>query len=127
MSRTSRWTAVVSAVAVLAIAAISFAVIGGNAGASQQTPTTSTSQPVFDPGNFGSVIDNPLYPLPVGRKLVYDGVRDGQKQVDTVTVTNETKAIDGVTARVVTDMATDTKGNLLEKTTDWFAQDKQGN
>jgi hypothetical protein len=33
---------------------------------------------------------------------------------------------EGITARVVTDVATH-NGTLLEKTFDWFAQDKQGN
>jgi hypothetical protein len=34
---------------------------------------------------FVSSIDNPYYPLPVGRTLVYRGVRDGNTQVDRVT------------------------------------------
>nr|MDP9302305.1 hypothetical protein [Actinomycetota bacterium] len=66
-------------------------------------------------------------PLPVGRVLVYKGVRDGQKQIDTVTVTDQTKVLEGITATTVTDVATTTSGKLLEKTTDWYAQDKQGN
>lgn len=87
---------------------------------------TAAAAPVFDPGNFVSVIDNPYYPLPVGRTLVYSGFRDGQTQRDTVTVTNQTKVIQGVTARVVSDIA-DHNGTILERTSDWFAQDKQGN
>ena len=89
-------------------------------------PATTTS--VFDPANFasGAPIDNPFYPLPVGRTLVYSGIKDGQSQRDTVTVTVQTKVILGVTATVVSDIA-DHDGSLLEKTSDWFAQDKQGN
>lgn len=87
---------------------------------------TAAAAPVFDPDNFVSVIDNPYYPLPVGRTLVYTGVRDGQTQRDTVTVTNQTKVILGVTATVVSDIA-DHNGTILERTSDWFAQDKQGN
>jgi hypothetical protein len=84
-------------------------------------------EPVLDPEDFVSVIDNPYYPLPVGRVLVYKGVRDGRKQIDTVTVTDRTKVLEGITATTVTDVAKTPGGKLLEKTTDWYAQDKQGN
>jgi hypothetical protein len=81
-----------------------------NAGAS----THPTSVPVLDPANFVRVVDNPYFPLPVGRTWIYRGIKDGTSQIDRVTVT------------VVTDVATHQK-RLLEKTTDWYAQDKQGN
>ena len=81
---------------------------------------------VLDPALFVDTIDNPYFPLPVGRILVYRGARDGQTQVDRVTVTDKTKVIGGVTATVVRDVAK--HGNtVLEATTDWFAQDTQGN
>ena len=86
----------------------------------------SSYEPVLDPANFVAVIDNPYYPLPVGRTLVYEGIKDGQSQVDTVTVTDQTKVIEGITARMVSDVSTH-DGTLLEKTFDWYAQDKQGN
>ena len=88
--------------------------------------SNSGYEPVLDPANFVAVISNPYYPLPIGRTLVYEGIKDGQTQLDTVTVTNETKVIEGITATVVSDVATHS-GTLLEKTFDWFAQDKQGN
>jgi len=67
----------------------------------------SSYEPVLDPADFTTTIDNPYFPLPVGRTLVYQGVKDGQSQVDTVTVTNQTKLVaEGITARVVTDVAT---------------------
>jgi len=84
-------------------------------------------EPVLDPAKFSTVIDNQYFPLPAGRTLVYRGVKDGQTQEDRVTVTNQTKLVaEGITARVVTDVATH-DGNLLEKTSDWYAQDEQGN
>jgi len=84
-------------------------------------------EPVLDPSRFTTTIDNPYFPLPVGRTLVYRGVKDGQTQEDRVTVTNETKVVaEGITARVVTDVATH-NGTLLEKTSDWYTQDNQGN
>ena len=57
---------------------------------------------------------------------MYRGVRDGQTQVDRVTVTDMTKVIGGVTATVVRDVAKH-GSTLLEATSDWFAQDVQGN
>jgi hypothetical protein len=94
--------------------------------ASPPAAAPKTGAPVFDPNNFVAVIDNPYYPLPVGRTLVYSGIKDGDTQRDTVTVTNQTKVILSVTATVVSDVA-DHDGALLEKTSDWFAQDRQGN
>ncbi len=95
-------------------------------------PSSSTSAcgttyaPVLDPANFVDVIDNPYFPLPVGRTLVYQGVRDGQTQTDTVNVTNQKKTILGIQTTVVDDVATH-GSTVLEKTFDLYAQDTQGN
>jgi hypothetical protein len=84
-------------------------------------------EPRLNPAQFTTKIDNPYFPLPVGRVLVYKGIKDSQTQIDRVTVTNRTKTVaEGITARVVTDVATH-NGKLLEKTSDWYAQDKDGN
>jgi hypothetical protein len=90
------------------------------------TVPTAPLAPVFDPSNFVSVIDNPYYPLKPGMKWIYQGERDGVTQRDTVQVPGTTTVIDGVPATVVTDVAT-ASGKVLEKTEDWFAQDRQGN
>jgi hypothetical protein len=83
-------------------------------------------EPNLDPKDFSTTIDNPYFPLPVGRVLVYQGVKDGQTQTDTVTVTNRTKKVaEGITARVVTDVAKH-GSTLLEQTEDYYAQDKHG-
>ena len=86
----------------------------------------SQYEPMLSPADFTTTIDNPYFPLPVGRTLVYEGVKDGQSQIDTVTVTDQTKVIEGITARMVSDVSTH-DGTLLEKTFDFYAQDKQGN
>jgi len=109
----------------LAVAVVSGTIAGG-AWFSNARASSSDYEPVLDPANFVAVIDNPYFPLPVGRTLVYEGIKDGQTQIDTVTVTNQTKVIEGITATVVSDIATH-DGAILEKTFDWFAQDKQGN
>ncbi len=111
--------------AAAAVAAATASIVG--AGAASRTGGATAYEPVLDPANFVSVIDNPYFPLPVGRVLVYKGVRDGRRQIDTVTVTNQTKVLEGITATTVSDVATTLTGKLLEKTTDWYAQDKQGN
>jgi hypothetical protein len=107
-----------------AVALAGVALMGaGNAKSRTAAPTPS---PELDPSNFVAVIDNPYFPLPVGRTWVYTGVKDGQTQIDTVIVTADTKVIQGVTATVVSDVATH-DGAVLEKTFDWYAQDRQGN
>ncbi len=88
--------------------------------------TPRVAAQAIDPNNFVAVVDNTYFPLPVGRTLVYSGIKDGQTQRDVVTVTNESKVILGVTATVVSDVA-DHNGMILERTSDWYAQDKQGN
>jgi hypothetical protein len=85
----------------------------------------TTYAPVLDPANFVAVVDNSYFPLPVGRTLVYTGVKDGQTQTDTVTVTDQKKVILGITATVVSDIATH-NGAVLERTFDYYAQDRQG-
>ena len=116
------------AVAALAVVAAAAAVgISSPWESSARSASGSSYEPVLDPANFSTTIDNPYFPLPVGRTLVYRGVKDGLTQEDRVTVTDRTKTVaEGITARVVTDIATH-DGQLLEKTSDWYAQDKQGN
>src|SRR5919109_2756131 len=88
--------------------------------------THHAARPTIDPSNFIRHVTNPYYPLKPGTLLVYKGVRDRQTQKDQVRVTYRTRRIEGVTTTAVSDVATH-HGKLLEKTTDWYAQDKQGN
>jgi len=83
-------------------------------------------EPVLKPANFVRAITNPYFPLPVGRTLIYKGIKDGKTQIDRVHVTSATRVLEGIRAVAVSDVATH-NGALLEKTTDWYAQDKQGN
>jgi hypothetical protein len=76
----------------------------------------------LDPADFTTEIDNPYWPMPPGSKWVY---REGEQRVE-VTVTNETKVIDGIEARVVHDLVT-VDGKPKEDTFDWYAQDASGN
>jgi hypothetical protein len=119
----------------LATVAVAAAIAGalaiataGTAGASGAAVSAHSSyEPHLRPSDFSLRIDNPYFPLPVGRTWVYRGMRDGQSQIDRVTVTSQTKRVaEGITARVVHDVATH-NGKLLEKTDDWYAQDNRGN
>jgi hypothetical protein len=99
------------------------------ADAAQPSPTTSAPPAAapINPANFVTAVNNPYYPLPIGRTMVYQGTREGVTQTDTVTVTNAHKTIAGVPVVVVRDVATDSHRHTLEATTDWFAQDTKGN
>ena len=82
--------------------------------------------PVIDPANFVSEITNPYFPMKPGTVFKFEGTRDGVARRDEMTVTAETKVIMGVTTVVVRDVASsDTE--IIEKTVDWYAQDKDGN
>lgn len=83
-------------------------------------------EPVLNPADFVHAITNPYLPFPVGRTLTYRGIKDGVTQIDVVHVTSKTRVLEGITATAVSDIATH-NGKLLEKTTDYYAQDKQGN
>jgi len=118
------------ALAVLTLAAVAgpMAVIPvplATAAPSSGSACGTTYAPVLDPANFVAIVDNSYFPLPVGRTLVYTGVKDGQTQTDTVTVTDQKKVILGITATVVSDIATH-NGAVLERTFDYYAQDRQG-
>ena len=82
--------------------------------------------PVIDPADFTSEIDNPYFPLPVGANWIYelDGV-EGLEVVD-VEVLDETREILGVECRAVRDTVT-LDGEFVEDTIDWYAQDADGN
>ena len=92
--------------------------------------TTSSSVPVnyhpkIDPANFSNKITNPYFPLKPGSQFLFDGIRDGKPQHTEVTVSKETKMIMGIATVVVRDVVTN-NGALEEKTTDWYAQSKNG-
>jgi hypothetical protein len=86
----------------------------------------SCPKPPRLPGAFVGQIDNPYLPLQPGTTLSYRGKLDGKSATDVVSVTNRTKVILGVTTTVVHDQVF-IKGELVEDTEDWFAQDSEGN
>src|SRR5919106_1886711 len=89
-------------------------------------PAVSPYDPELDPSSFVEAIDNPYMPFEPGTTLVYEGVSEDKKETVTVSVTNKTKEILGITATVVRDVVT-VGGEIAEKTFDWYAQDRYGN
>src|SRR5262249_22610558 len=82
--------------------------------------------PVIRAADFVSTIDNRYYPLRPGTVLLYRGVKDGKPQTDEMAVTNRVKTVLGVKATVVRDTVSQ-NGTPIERTDDWYAQDKRGN
>jgi hypothetical protein len=94
------------------------------------TPTSTSSlppyNPVIHPAAFTNKVTNTLFPLTPGMTYIYQGTRDGVPRHTELTITKETKTIMGVSCVVVRDVVTSNNA-LVEKTTDWYAQDSSGN
>src|SRR2546423_6063964 len=91
-------------------------------------------QPVFKASNFApnAPINHPFFPLAPGTVFTYEGQAPNPDtgvfglERETDTVTNTTKQVGGVAARVVS-VRTFFEGSLIEDTKDYYAQDKSGN
>jgi hypothetical protein len=104
----------------LATAVLFLAACGSNDSSSPASTATSSKR------TFVDQVDNPWFPLTPGTTLVYRGVKDGQRSRERMTVTGRTKVINGVRCTVVRDLLFQS-GHLGERTTDWYAQDSDGN
>ena len=81
----------------------------------------------LDPSAFTSEIDNPYWPMTPGTRWVYrETDAEGNAQRVVVTVTDETREVMGIDARVVHDVVSEA-GVPIEDTYDWYAQDADGN
>ena len=93
--------------------------------ASTQEHKASTQEkayaPHINPADFTTTIDNEYFPMKPGTIFLYKGGTERDK----MTVTHDTKKVMGVECVVVDDRAWE-NGQLIEKTYDWFAQDKEG-
>jgi hypothetical protein len=100
----------------------------GTAEEAPPPPIPQGSEPVeLDPADFVTGIDNPYWPMAPGSRWVYretDG--DGNRQRVVVTVTDRSKTILGIDATVVHDVVSE-KGEVIEDTFDWYAEDRWGN
>ncbi len=106
-----------------AIPIICAALLLAGCGGSDSASLPQAEEPAnLDSADFVERIDNPYWPMLPGHRWVYR--EDGQRVE--VTVTDQKKEIQGIQATVVHDVVTE-KGELVEDTYDWYAQDKDGN
>jgi hypothetical protein len=82
--------------------------------------------PSIDPANFVRTVDNRYFPLKPGTRFHYVGHKGKTRQTDDMVVTHRTKRILGITCTVVRDTVSE-RGKPVERTFDWYAQDKHGN
>ena len=110
----------ISVVAIAAVAA-TLALAGGSVAS-----VRGGVPPVPPATDFSARVDNPWFPLKPGTTYIYRGEKDGQPSRDVVTVTHQTRVIDGVPCVVIQDRLY-LRGHLGERTTEWYSQDKRGN
>ncbi|HEY1276235.1 MAG TPA: hypothetical protein VGF25_15075 [Thermoleophilaceae bacterium] len=91
-------------------------------------PVHGPYHPRIDPADFVRRVDNRWFPLKPGTGFHYRGVaEDGTTpQRDDMIVTHRTKTILGVRCTVVRDTVS-SRGRTIERTFDWYAQDRYGN
>jgi hypothetical protein len=116
--------ALIIGIATVAPAAVFVGGGSGTAGVRAGLSAAGTNRPPAS--GFTARVDNPWFPLVPGTRFAYTGVKDGAPSRDVVMVTRRTTVIDGVRCLVVEDRLY-LRGRLGERTTDWYAQDRQGN
>src|SRR5690242_10530581 len=104
----------------ISLTAFATVLLAGQSAASLRIP------PLPNPANFVHRINNPWFPLRPGTVFVYRGEKDGKKARDMLRVTHRHRLIQGINATVIDDRLYLNR-KLAERTTDWYAQDKQGN
>lgn len=92
----------------------------------QLAPIHGRYAPAIDPASFVGRIDNPYLPYAPGTRLHFQGVRGTTPQTDDQVVLRRTVTILGVRCTVVRDTVSE-HGRAVERTDDWYAQDRQGN
>jgi hypothetical protein len=104
------------------------AAAGGGKGpsASALAPIHGKYSPKIGPANFVARVDNPYWPLLPGTAFHYKGVKVSARQTDDEVVTHRTKKILGIPSTVVRDTVSE-HGKAVERTFDYYAQDKYGN
>jgi hypothetical protein len=94
--------------------------------ASQLAPTHGRYSPSIEPANFVRAIENPYLPFKPGTTFHFRGVKGKTRQTDDEVVLHRSKRILGVRSTVVRDTVSE-HGRPVERTFDWYAQDKWGN
>src|ERR671913_646200 len=102
-----------------AVVGMILAILAGCAGSSSQEQKAYT--PHINPSEFTTKVDNKYFPMKPGTTFLYEGGTEHSE----MTVTRDTKKVMGVEC-VVVDHREWEGEKLIEKTYDWFAQDKEG-
>src|ERR671915_1319003 len=89
--------------------------------ANSSSPEQKAYKPNIDPADFSTTIDNEYFPMEPGTTFLYKGGTEHSE----MSVTHQTKKVMGVKC-VVVDHREWEGEMLIEKTYDWFAQDKEG-
>lgn len=126
----SRLPALASAAAVTAAIALSVAGVSGAVSSSQRpgelAPTHGRYAPTIHPASFVARIDNPYLSYAPGMRFHFEGVLGTTPQTDDQLVLRRTAQILGVRSTVVRDTVSE-HGRTIERTDDFYAQDRQGN
>jgi hypothetical protein len=94
--------------------------------APQLAPTHGRYSPTIRPADFVATIDNRYLPFKPGTAYHYEGVKGKTAQTDDEVVLHQTKTILGIKSTVVEDTVSE-GGKAVERTYDYYAQDKHGN
>ena len=94
--------------------------------ASRLAPIHGRYAPSIHAADFVAKVDNPLWPLTPGTGYHFKGTRGTTPQTDDEVVTHRTVLILGVGCTAVRDTVSE-HGHAVERTLDYYAQDKQGN
>jgi hypothetical protein len=114
------------ALALLALAAAGCGSSSSSKSASDLAPIKGSYSPSVDASNFVAEVNNRFWPLKPGTGFHYVGTRGKVPQTDDEVVTHRTERILGIECTVVRDTVSE-HGRAVERTLDFYAQDKQGN
>ncbi len=93
---------------------------------SNEKEVEESYNPVINPANFVAEVDNQYFPLTPGTTFIYEGETEDGTERNEVYITHQTKEILGITCIVVSDRVW-VDDELVEETSDLYAQDKDGN
>jgi hypothetical protein len=99
--------------------------IGATSMAGFATGTSPTGLAGINPAHFTSKVDNPYFPWKPGTLFHYRSSKPAGT-TNPVYASHRTKLVAGVRCRVVRDIVK-TKGRRVERSLDWYAQDRRGN
>jgi hypothetical protein len=94
--------------------------------ASELAPIHGEYAPAIDPANFVANVDNPYLEYKPGTGFHFAGVRGTTPQTDDAVVLHKHKWILGIRCTIVKDTVSE-HGRAVERTFDWYAQDRYGN